>query len=294
MASNDGARRSRRRPGLLFLGLMSLGAVGGLVAMGASAPPVSSAASEESSELSVKRSDPGRTDGQPTYQAENPKNNLQFQFSASGLHVSPRGDQPFEWSLDLAFSGLGNPGAVAPDGPGRFSASANRVDYDFGGVKQWYLNNEHALEMGFTILAAPLDGATGAAAPVALDLLVGGDLQPRADKPGYFIDLVSPYGDSVLRFGALRATDAKGNTLQAGLETRSGAPDGSSPGIRILIDAVDPAYPIVVEAALRAGVPRSPKFETPQVGGTGEMVGVPVILGEGITESVAEIMERRR
>jgi hypothetical protein len=271
---------------------MSLGAVGGLVAMGASAPPVSS---QESSELSVKRSDPGRNDaGQPTYQAENPKNNLQFLFSASGLHVSPRGDRPFEWSLDLAYSGLGNQGAVAPDGLGRFSASTNRVDYDFGGVKQWYLNNEHALEMGFTILAAPLDEAAGAAAPVALDLLVSGALQPRADKPGYFIDLVSPDGDAVLRFGALRVMDAKGDTLQARLETRSGAPDGSSPGIRILIDAADPAYPIVVEAALRAGVPRNPKFETPQSAGTGEIVGVPVTVGEGITETVDEIMARQK
>ncbi len=273
---------------------MSLGILGSLVAMGASAPPVSSPASDESSELSVKRSDPGRTDpGQPTYQAENPKNNLQFQFSASGLHVSPLDERPFEWSLDLAFSGFANQGAVAPDGLGRFSASANRVVYDFGGVKQWYLNNEHALEMGFTILAAR-EEATGAAAPLALDLLVSGDLQPRADQPGYFIDLVSPNGDSVLRFGALRATDAKGDTLQARLETRSGAPDGSSPGIRILIDEVDPAYPIVVEAALRAGVPRNPKFETPQSGGTGEMVGVPVTVGEGITETVAEIMAREK
>ena len=117
MASNDGARRSRGRRGLLFLGLMILGAVGGLVAIAAAVPPASGPASENSSGLDLKPASGRHADpAQPTYQAENPKNNLQFLFSASGLHVAPVAGRV--WSVDLAFSGLANQDTFAPAGRG--------------------------------------------------------------------------------------------------------------------------------------------------------------------------------
>ena len=294
MAIRGKERRPGRRRGLLFLGLVSLGVVGSLVAIAASNPSASATASERSSDLEIKRSNAGRTDsGQPAYQGENPSNNLQLTFNPSGLHVAPRGARASEWSVDLAYSGMGSRGASAPPGVATLSASANRVDYDFGDLKQWYLNAEDAVELGFTILAAPHDAAAVGDAPLTLDLSVSGELRPRYDKPGYFVDLVSPDGESALRFGALRVTDAKGATLQTRLEARPGTPEGSAPGIRITIDAVDPAYPVVIGAALRSGVPSHPVPATVPGGGSGEMVGSPVTLGEGITESVSEIMARQ-
>jgi hypothetical protein len=60
-----------------------------------------------------------------------------------------------------------------------------------------------------------------------IDLATGADLKPQAS--GYFVDMIAGNGTRVLRYGAVRATDANGTRLNA---TITVLPEGEDVGIR--------------------------------------------------------------
>jgi hypothetical protein len=293
MAMRGGEGRIRVRKGFFHFVLITLGIVGSLVAWPSS--PLARQAGKGSTNLDVTEAGPAREAGaQRTYQAENPKNNLHVAFSTSGVRITPRSAKDPAWSVDLALTGIGRDRPVTIPGTARLSASGNRIDYEFNNVRQWYVNAESSLEQGFRLSAPPGRPTPDGATSIVLDLSIGGELEIRQVQPSYFVDFVTPGGENVLRYGPLRAKDANGTILEARLEIRADVPEEETRGVRIIVEAADAAYPLEIEAALSAAASESQKPEGEPGGGSGEMIGVPVTLEQGITESVDEIMRRER
>ena len=109
-------------------------------------------------------------------------------------------------------------------------------------------------------------------------------------RSGYFIELLNASGETVLRFGPVDARGADGALLDARLEVADNAS-----GVRVVVNAVDPVYPIDIAATLAARVVRKEPVEAKEAPPViAEIVGVPVTLQAGITETVDQIMERER
>src|SRR5439155_1737138 len=194
-------------------------------------PPDAAAPIQASSQLDVTpESRADRTTGQPTYQADNPKNKLHLVFGASGVHLSPSAAAFPVWSLDLALAAVGFDDQVTAPGPALLSASGTRVNYDFEAVRQWYVNTDSDLEQGFRVSEPPSDQRRQGTTTITLDLSVDGDLKPTHVQPSYFIDFVAPNGETVLRYGAWKVGSASRANSAARdpprVRRRPGAPRG--------------------------------------------------------------------
>src|SRR5262245_44018607 len=144
------------------------------------------------SELDVSRENPGAGAGAPpSYKADNPANNFHLSFRPEGVRIaSPSSGAP-AWSMDLTLTAVGFANRTSAPGIPLLTASGNRVDYDFDGVKQWYVNDGSALEQGFSIAAPDADSRSGETTTIALDLSAGGDLDLAPAQISYFLDFVA-------------------------------------------------------------------------------------------------------
>ncbi len=158
----------------------------------------------------------------------------------AGVRVSPR-DGTWEFALELERIGRdGDLAAVAPVG---VSVTGPRAELRRGPVVEWYVNSASGLEQGFTLHERP-DGK----GPPVLELALGGDLLARAAPGGRAIDLYSA-GSSLaaLSYGGLVVEDADGRRLEARLELGT---SGGGPGLRIVMDDGDAAYPVTVDSLI--------------------------------------------
>ncbi|MFQ5409872.1 MAG: hypothetical protein ACE5FI_15795, partial [Anaerolineales bacterium] len=115
------------------------------------------------------------------------------------------------------------------------SADDNRIEYDYGGLTEWYVNGSPALEHGFLVEQAP---------PEQLDELVIGlqfesTLQPELVS-GQQIRFLSPDGETVFDYRGLAAWDANGRELAAGLALTAN-------NILIRVDISDARFPIIID-----------------------------------------------
>ena len=231
----------------------------------------------------VARREAGAT---PSFRADNPANNLQLTFTAEGVVAVPRTADADAWSLDLRLLNITFMGEPTRVGLAQISATENGVAYDFGSGSVRYVNGAEGLEQIFTLPAPPVAEGKAGAPKLELELAIGNGLLPQA--AGYVVDLVGPDGRTALRYGAIRATDANGTSLTGDIKVVPGS-DGQPAGVRIVVELVDPASAVEVHANLS----QAAQFAQAQPpAGSGELVGKPVTLGRGITQTVAEIMDR--
>jgi hypothetical protein len=120
------------------------------------------------------------------------------------------------------------------------SAHRNRVSYAWGGLREWYANGPLGLEQGFDV-ARPL--AAHSAGPLTLSLARSGDLHAVLAAGARSVRFLAPGGRTVLRYGGLTATDARGRALHAWLSLR---------GARVLvhIEADGAAYPLHIDPTI--------------------------------------------
>ncbi|WP_337175262.1 Ig-like domain repeat protein [Paludisphaera sp.] len=163
----------------------------------------------------------------------NPTNAYAARVDAGGFSVFAGADS---WSLTV--SGVGYGGATTPLGSGVATATANRVEYDYGAVSQWFVNGPLGLQQGFTLAERP--AGAGAGAPLAIELALGGNLTATADPSGTSVTLARADGSSSLVYGGLIAYDAAGSAVPARM-----AADGDR--LTILVDDADAVYPLVVD-----------------------------------------------
>jgi hypothetical protein len=154
---------------------------------------------------------------------------------AGGFSVDAGADS---WSLTVA--GVGYGGATTPLGSGvtTASATANRVEYDYGAISQWFVNGPMGLQQGFTLDQRP--AGAGAGDPLTIELAQGGSLVATADPSGTSVTLTRVDGSSSLVYGGLIAYDADGSAVPARMSAEGGK-------LSILVDDADAVYPLTID-----------------------------------------------
>ncbi|HMD51908.1 MAG TPA: hypothetical protein VKG62_04280 [Solirubrobacteraceae bacterium] len=159
--------------------------------------------------------------------AVNPAQRLRIGFSRAGVTVASGRAR-----LGLGLAGFGYAGALRRFGPASPRASANRLSYGHGSVREWFANGPLGLEQGFDVASRPSAGN----GPLTLALALSGNLHPRLKDDSLLLQ-----GRGVaLRYRGLVASDAHGRLLHSWLALR---------GDRLLLRVDDrgAAYPLRID-----------------------------------------------
>jgi hypothetical protein len=165
------------------------------------------------------------------FAARNAAQRLTLGFERSGVRVSSG-----ELRISFALHAVGYGHALTPLHLSAPSAGGARVRYRHGALTEWYRNGPSGLEQGFTV-KAPSSAAT--AGPLTLALDVSGNAHVRLLKGGRDL-LFTRARAPALRYSGLSAIDARGRSLHAWLELRSGR-------LLMMIDARGAAYPLRID-----------------------------------------------
>jgi hypothetical protein len=192
--------------------------------------------------------------GAAGYQAPNRAQGFRTCFDEEGIRLQPRltrrGERPaWEWGLTLR--ACGREGSMSAIMPATLQVSGNRVEYQRGGLIEWYINDERGLEQGFTIECDPGPAAPGSAESILrLDMAVSGNVAARLDDNNDAVEFLAAGGARAIRFASLRVVDSTGQSLPARFavrdETRSGTGNVEQV-LSIVIDDAGAAYPITID-----------------------------------------------
>jgi hypothetical protein len=162
------------------------------------------------------------------YRTANVEHQLTVRFSTeSTAVVTPVG------SVRWHFTGYGRGNRMSSQPCSRITAEANRLTYHRGAVNEWYINDERGLEQGFMV-AERLSGGEPLVVALSIDegavpTLVGDDsVELRHNQ------------NRILRYGGLKAWDARGHTLKSKLEVRMNE-------IRLVVFDTNAEYPITID-----------------------------------------------
>jgi hypothetical protein len=153
--------------------------------------------------------------------AHNPAQRLSARFGRSGVVVRTASTR-----FAISLKGFGRGEALQPLAVVSPVASANRVSYAHGALREWWANGPLGLEQGFDIARRP--AGSGA---LTLSLAVSGGA--RLDHGTVLL----PGG---LRYAGLQATDAGGRSLRAWLQVRDGR-------VLVLVDDRGARYPVRID-----------------------------------------------
>ncbi len=171
-------------------------------------------------------------------EAANPSQGFRAGFGAAGVEVRPSDVAAHDWLWSMQFTAIARGDRRTAVGPATVTGSGDRVEYRHAaGLTEWYVNRPGGIEHGFTIEAAPHEGASGA---LELVLAVTGDLAPRLSPAGDLIQFVSADGRAVLGYRDLHAWDASGRALPSRMGVASG-------DVRLVVDDRGAQYPITVD-----------------------------------------------
>lgn len=147
--------------------------------------------------------------GEPIrWRAFNSTNNLNVDFDGKSIVARSLKD---DWRLSMELIQLGEADELKPASKPSVHLKDNRITYDRGNIKEWYINDTKGLEQGFT-LDKPL-----AKEQLVLQFALGGDVKPKLIDKGKALQLTTPKGKK-LRYEGLKAWDAKGRDLNATLQ----------------------------------------------------------------------------
>jgi hypothetical protein len=212
------ARHARPRATLLSLPLAAAGPVSGT--LGAADPAYRASAA------------------QGGLQTVSPAQRLRGRFSSSGVLLSTGAAR-----LGLSVRGLGYGIAVTPVAAVSPRAAGNRVTYAHPGLTEWYRNGPLGLEQGFTV-PRPAVGQWAAGA-LTLAMALSGDLHASLIQGGGRL-LLARSGHTVLSYGGLAASDARGRALRSWLELRAGE-------LLLRVDARGASYPLRIDPLIQSG-----------------------------------------
>lgn len=152
-------------------------------------------------------------------------------------------------STEMKLDGVGRGSWLAPDRRGTEVASANRVVYNRGSLREWYAAGPLGIEQGFTV-AHRLRGS----GPFTVTFALGGSTHPRLTKSGLiFLDQSNR---AVLRYGDLNAVDATGRWLRTDLHLV-----GHSLSLRVYDRGA--VYPLRIDPFVQQGAPLTGGEESP-------------------------------
>ena len=167
------------------------------------------------------------------FAASNPAQGLTARFDEAGVRVTAA-----SLSVQLRLRDLGAGGAHEAIGTVAPTASANRVDYSYAQLSQWYRNGPAGLEQGFVVRHAPGAGA----APLTLTLGLEGSVHAALSADAQTVTLSE--GSQTLLYSGLVATDASGRTLRSRLALDRGS-------LILRVDAGHARYPLTIDPTVR-------------------------------------------
>jgi uncharacterized repeat protein (TIGR01451 family) len=179
-------------------------------------------------------------DLEAAWQAPNRAQGFRTYFTDAGIRVVPRTEAEPSWEWGLELIGYGRQEQMRAVEAAVLEAEGNRVDYDRGGIVEWYVNDRRGLKQGFTLSAPPDDDSETA----FLALSLTGSLSPVISTDGQAIDFRVGSGAYVVHYAELMVTDASGRELPAWFE---GFAEAGVRGIRIVFDDSGAAYPVTVD-----------------------------------------------
>ena len=191
--------------------------------------PISAALGKDESDYWVHPSAEG-------LRGNNPQQALSVNFTKQGAQIRSHN---LRWSLETRAYGYGS--ALHQLKPVSPQANANRVEYQRGGLTEWYENGPLGLEQGFTLAHRPGKAREKEnVKPLTLELALRGDLVASQQTGEKALSLTSQDGKAVLRYTGLKATDATGRELHSWLQLR---------GERLLVRVEDKGarYPVAID-----------------------------------------------
>ena len=277
---------------------------------------------------------PATSDNPKAYQANNPAHDLHTTFTAAGIWVTSQTEVNPNWSWGLTLSGYGYEPRRYPIGPNhappRISAEANRLEYQWGNLTEWYVNDERGLKQGFTLIAPP-EGQVKAGevahgevknqtlksdtSELVIEMTLTTSLIPQLGQTGQSIRFINAHGETVLHYDSLYVYDATGRRLPARFAIDDLEPPGqpliinspadtpASSKILIVIDDQNAVYPVTIDPLLTRQVAKltaSDGATNDRFGFAVAISGDTVVVGAdleddgGISAGAAYIFERNQ
>lgn len=165
-----------------------------------------------------------------TLQFDNPAHRIKARFTAQGLNLQTSGA-----NFGLQMQGMGYGTNIKSLPAIEPQMQANRIEYQRGNLREWYINGPAGLEQGFT-LARPPAKATGES--LTLTLALNGDLHAQTAAEG--LDLVKNDGRIAMHYGGLTAYDANGLALPTWWQ-------GQGKAVSLRVDDRGAKYPVTID-----------------------------------------------
>ncbi len=150
--------------------------------------------------------------------------------------------KPMKHRIRMRLAGVGTENNTGNVTPVDVSTSVNRITYDYGMLKQWFVNGPMGLQQGFTLSRRPDQQPAGR---FVLSLEVGGDLRPTLAANGTGVAFLGQDGSKILTYSGLLVVDADGKQLPARFETGPAE-------IRIIVEDGNARYPVVVDPVFQS------------------------------------------
>ncbi|MBI4322451.1 MAG: FG-GAP repeat protein [Chloroflexi bacterium] len=168
--------------------------------------------------------------------AANPKHGVMASFTSDGVYVSTGAER---WGMALSAYGYGD--LLAQVDAAIPQANANRVEYERGPIREWYVNGPLGLEQGFNLDSPPGERGDD---PLTLKIALSGDLA-AVREPGGGLILKRADGTAALHYSGLTAYDATGHELSTWMELSDS---------QLLLRVADASahYPVVVDPLFQA------------------------------------------
>ena len=160
-------------------------------------------------------------------------------FSPQGVRITGETERE-RWSfgLSLVAWGRGADLVSVPAAPGVASSESDtRHEIRRGTLTEWYVEDEHGTEQGFTLAAPP---ATSASGSLRLVLAVTGGFAGEVLDDERGACFTSPDGTTIVHYRGLRAWDAAGRELDA----RMAFADGE---LALLVEDQGACYPLTID-----------------------------------------------
>jgi len=165
------------------------------------------------------------------FTAENAAQNLKLSFGSSETRLV-HGNA----ALALHLVGYGRGTELQSPDRASLSSTRNRIEYRRGLLIEWYVNEPRGLEQGFTFSARPANSANG---PLQIALEITGALHPKL-RSLREVALLDSAGHAVLRYGDLKAWDARGQELASRLQV-----EGDQ--VRLVVEDSRAVYPVTID-----------------------------------------------
>jgi uncharacterized protein (TIGR03437 family) len=165
------------------------------------------------------------------FTAQNAGQNLKLTFGSSEARLV-HGDA----AVALRLVGFGRAGRLRQPYAPLISSAKNRVEYRRGALTEWYINDASGLEQGFTLSAPPASGN----GPLEIALRMNGALHPKLQSSSE-IELLDSQGRATLRYGDLKAWDARGQRLNSRLSVEG------DDEVRLIVEDAGAVYPVTID-----------------------------------------------